>query len=1352
MKKSALLLIISLLSIVGCSNVIESSSSSVSSSPVSSSSSSSSNVVLEYDTQWSFDENTHWHACLTPGHTKERQDEEPHQFEIEIIAATYERGPISLNTCKICGYQYEEDAGGVPLEHHYSDVPSYDEAFHWYACIDEGYEELQKLKEAHLYQDTVTKEPTYDEEGVKICECIVCHYAKTEVIPRKEIPMADGYTYDEKTHWQTSSDTAFVDQKFNEQSHSFNVKTVPATFSEEGSKEYTCTICGYSYQEAIAVKEHKYSDKYSSDDNEHWQACTDTGYESLYQNKESHTFRQEVVTEATFDNNGLINNICTVCGYIKQETTPIKEHLYDDNWTYDESQHWHKCLDEGYESYALGKDYHGGEDVVGESATADTDGYTYLVCPTCGYRYPDYTMNVLKSINSRFSYYLKNDGLSYYVKFEGIRAMENIDDLYVPSEHEGLPVTGFYDSSRGEIEVKRLHIPASIVDLGEATSSSYDYLFRNRRIFSRLEEIIVDENNPQYASEDGILYSKDKSLLIYCPKMKVMDAFETPSSVTTIRTYAFDDCSIKTLIFSDNVTNLQMASVAIGDYPTRIEISKNIKNFSLDAMSVAKDEVPNCEIVFKGINEDLLYFGPCYEKVLQCFSNENLNLYDGCYYLTQGNNPYAFLFKADQTITSCNIHSDCKYIGPKAFINCTLLESVNIPEGVEVLYNEPFYSCDSLKELTIPSTVTFNDAGIIYKCKNVETLNYKAVNMDASTGQQGAYIYGGILVSQCENLKTINIADGVKKIPDRFASWMNNLATLNIGKDVEYIGAYAFEGTGITSLVLPETDLVVREYCFAGCQSLKDLTINCSSLVYTKYDGNLGNSANPFADTSLKTLTIGPNVKSLGGNYQAIEAEKCYYNAVNMTSIAYECNITCEEAVIGDNVVSLPYHFISITKGDLLKIPASVRSFQYYCLGTSSIKSIYFENYDEVNIPDEMNTYSVNQTIYTDTDDIDGNYFQYSSTVCGVNSAFERCVIDDIEYYIKDDEAIVVNVFSTATNYAGDFVIPSSISLGENTYPVTGIGRYAFSKVDMGSLTIGENIKNIDKTAFISRSGSNSHLTTVNWLAKSVNDSEDIDSSLFPNNRIKTINIGNQVQRIPKFAFAESKHLFELVVPDSVNTIGEKAFYNTALTKVTLGAGVENISDSSFYGSYSLREVIDHTVNCSYNLTGLAGNISGVGVINDENDTRISHIDNCVVYSYGGDVELLRFENSGNNSTLVLPEGITSIKSSRSFSDDDTFVTRIVLPSTLDYLYLTDSSGVREIVMPKSITNMGHFELYQEVGRELAVYYEGSKDEFDAITFEEKNLGGRKVYYYSETQPTESGDYWHYVDGAITKW
>jgi len=52
------------------------------------------------------------------------------------------------------------------------------------------------------------------------------------------------------------------------------------------------------------------------------------------------------------------------------------------------------------------------------------------------------------------------------------------------------------------------------------------------------------------------------------------------------------------------------------------------------------------------------------------------------------------------------------------------------------------------------------------------------------------------------------------------------------------------------------------------------------------------------------------------------------------------------------------------------------------------------------------------------------------------------------------------------------------------------------------------------------------------------------------------------------------------------------------------------------------------------------------------------------------------------------------------------------------------------------------------------VFYAGSAADWSSITVGEDNyqLTSATRYFYSEEEPTESGNYWHYVDGVPTVW
>ena len=47
------------------------------------------------------------------------------------------------------------------------------------------------------------------------------------------------------------------------------------------------------------------------------------------------------------------------------------------------------------------------------------------------------------------------------------------------------------------------------------------------------------------------------------------------------------------------------------------------------------------------------------------------------------------------------------------------------------------------------------------------------------------------------------------------------------------------------------------------------------------------------------------------------------------------------------------------------------------------------------------------------------------------------------------------------------------------------------------------------------------------------------------------------------------------------------------------------------------------------------------------------------------------------------------------------------------------------------------------------IYYGGTESEWSQLSYTPEY---GTVYYYSETQPTTIGNYWHYVNGVPSKW
>ena len=128
--------------------------------------------------------------------------------------------------------------------------------------------------------------------------------------------------------------------------------------------------------------------------------------------------------------------------------------------------------------------------------------------------------------NSSFTYELKEDNTA---KITESTATGNVT---IPSEIDGYTVTEigskvFYAKSG----IYTISIPATVTTIGE-----WDYAFS---YCYSLTSITVDAANPAFCSQDGVLYTKDKSVLYNFPCGKNTASYRVPATVDHICCTAF---------------------------------------------------------------------------------------------------------------------------------------------------------------------------------------------------------------------------------------------------------------------------------------------------------------------------------------------------------------------------------------------------------------------------------------------------------------------------------------------------------------------------------------------------------------------------------------------------------------------------------------------------------------------------------------------------------------------------------------------------------------------------------------------------------------------------------------------
>lgn len=139
-----------------------------------------------YGSEWSYDENGHWHVCRDCSRSGES---EPHTYDEGVVTVepTEETEGERTYTCTVCGQQRTEPIAPLSHTHIMNDGYSSDETGHWLTCAkcDEKIDFASHISDGGI----VTKEPTAAEDGEKTYSCTICGYViRTEVLPASGEP------------------------------------------------------------------------------------------------------------------------------------------------------------------------------------------------------------------------------------------------------------------------------------------------------------------------------------------------------------------------------------------------------------------------------------------------------------------------------------------------------------------------------------------------------------------------------------------------------------------------------------------------------------------------------------------------------------------------------------------------------------------------------------------------------------------------------------------------------------------------------------------------------------------------------------------------------------------------------------------------------------------------------------------------------------------------------------------------------------------------------------------------------------------------------------------------------------
>ena len=336
-----------------------------------------------------------------------------------------------------------------------------------------------------------------------------------------------------------------------------------------------------------------------------------------------------------------------------------------------------------------------------------------------------------------------------------------------------------------------------------------------------------------------------------------------PNTVTTIKAYAFNNCTnLTTITIPSSVTIIESHAFAGCTSLAQITIPSSVSTLESGAFE-------NCSgLTSVIINADSIY-GTSYNSPFQGCNNLTVATIGNTVRYISNN-----LFQSCSSLTTVNFNADSclsagvSYIANRPFMGCSNLTTINIGTNVKCIPQGLFKGCNKVEPFTVPSGVVSIGDNAFFRLK---MLYYYG---NASGSPWGALCVNGYvedsiyytssskdtLTGVHVEISKVKIPNGVHVIKEYAFNNCTNSPIVVIPKTIVYIDDNSFNNSGIDTVIfkkrspLPLSNMDNNMYW-----DVSKVGIPCGTLSAYQSVWNVGYSQFDFFETIVDTISLQSN-------------------------------------------------------------------------------------------------------------------------------------------------------------------------------------------------------------------------------------------------------------------------------------------------------------------------------------------------------------------------------------------------------------------------------------------------------------------------------------------------------------